>query len=1453
MSKSGRNLFLPLLLLPSLLLASDLLPVEVINRGNQPLFQQIASYTVFSALGHSPKVMEIKDGKMEEVATQYDKENGVLLFLLSGSTKPGETRQFQIDLGGKSQATSDLKLVETRETIRISNTYFQVEHPKKGAGGFPSSVVFNISGNRERFVFEDRLYEKDLGYFTLRGDNDSSARVISQGPLEIVVEANARYFSNHYAPGNARATYIYKYHAYSPYIEVSAKVEKDDDFLWSELHFLQISRKDNTFLFWAGGDPLQQGKFSDSRQGKTLEKWAIMFNYEDAIGLYTEGDISLFDGISEYYNYIQEAISSFGERARYLNAWLYLGPPPSDLARTFAEIKKEVKMEIHPLPLSSFHLPEHKIENGILQIGLASEEDGLGVVSILNKSTGEDLLQVPLGETPLIWRLILSRGGEDNLTIDNTIPSQRDIQAKRTKSGLEYQLNWHNIDIGEEKDILDVSVKIELPDGSSLSSWWISVDNRSKVYGLWEVHFPLLFPLGKAKEVDVAVPRSNWGYLYRQLGESISGYYPSCDWPMQFISLNKNDSGLYLACHDPDAWTKSFSYKPGSAFYFDVRVENMGIAGSDFHSFPFAIGVYEGNWLRACKIYREWALKNAPWTRKGPLTKRKDTPEIIKNLGLWIQGGGTREEVVPSMLKAQEFFQVPLGIHWYNWHQIGFDTEYPNYFPYKPGFPQGVKELTSRGIIAMPYINGRLWDSSLASFKNEAIVWCAKQLNGEPYIEVYNPQVKHAVMCPYSKFWQDKINEIVERLIKECGVNAIYIDQIGAAGSVLCFDKNHGHPLGGGGYWVSGYRELLRRVKEKASGKVAITTENNAEPYMDGVDAFLIWNPRHPDEIPMMTAVYSGYTIYFSSPTHGYSDTISFTMLEGRDFIWGCQLGWMGFELLSPEHKDKAEFLKTLAKYRVASLKYIVYGELLGEIAPLSSPSEVKGTWFQWNGGTFTVELPAVMGTYWRGSDNTIGAIIVNVSDKEELFSFPFPGELLPRGKNVLISDISPQGKQPLLHSGSTPLTLSLPPFSVRILEFQPVESKQSGKLPPAYEYAMANGLEWDLSTDKIEVTEGEKYAVLFRAKANKPLKLILDLEEESFPLNLDGKKTSQLVIPKFVPLSSDEQTICLKGTLHFGGYKTEVAVPIKVLPKFHISLSAGTLRAGEKSLLKVSLRNNSSRPRSARLFLRFPPQWEAEPADTLQVEVPPLEESNFLFQVYIPPQFSPGEVRIKAYIGEQSAILTGKVLPPSPLAECPYFKPQDATLLAMKEHNPLRIEENGVKIPDWRGEEDISGRVWVGWDEENFYLLAEVKDDYFHQPFSGKDIWQGDCIQLAFRPAEVANYSTYEGVYEFGVALATKGKEVYQWTPREGNLDSASCEITQEEGSLIYQLSLPWKTIGLDGPKVGRELGWAFTINENDGEGFRGWLEWAGGICGGKDASLFGKLLLKNGEENSV
>ena len=56
---------------------------------------------------------------------------------------------------------------------------------------------------------------------------------------------------------------------------------------------------------------------------------------------------------------------------------------------------------------------------------------------------------------------------------------------------------------------------------------------------------------------------------------------------------------------------------------------------------------------------------------------------------------------------------------------------------------------------------------------------------------------------------------------------------------------------------------------------------------------------------------------------------------------------------------------------------------------------------------------------------------------------------------------------------------------------------------------------------------------------------------------------------------------------------------------------------------------------------------------------------------------------------------------------------------------------------------------------------------------------------------------------------------------------------------------ALPWAALGPWRPAAGATVGWSFTVNDADGEGFRGWLEWTPGICGSKDAAAFGRLVL--------
>ena len=89
----------------------------------------------------------------------------------------------------------------------------------------------------------------------------------------------------------------------------------------------------------------------------------------------------------------------------------------------------------------------------------------------------------------------------------------------------------------------------------------------------------------------------------------------------------------------------------------------------------------------------------------------------------------------------------------------------------------------------MPYINGRLCDPKSKTWTQEGgDKAAARQENGKPYTEVYGSKVPLNVMCPATKQWQDKIAGIVDRLVNECGVDGVYIDQIGAAYAVRCFN-----------------------------------------------------------------------------------------------------------------------------------------------------------------------------------------------------------------------------------------------------------------------------------------------------------------------------------------------------------------------------------------------------------------------------------------------------------------------------------------------------------------------------------------------------------------------------------------------------------------------------------------------------------------------------------------
>ena len=697
------------------------------------------------------------------------------------------------------------------------------------------------------------------------------------------------------------------------------------------------------------------------------------------------------------------------------------------------------------------------LSNDIVRFEFAPEY--MGLIAMTDLATETNHIQ-PVDGKHTLWELTFCRG-IDIRTLSNTNLPCTSNKIEKLSDGLaRATFEWLNIDLEKEKSVVTVRVTVDLPQNLGIASWRIWVNNDSNIWGLYEVDFPKYSGYLKSGEYDVAIPTGNAGKLFKNCRERLSHKYPhGWSMPMQFLCATKGTNAVYVAAHDPRAWDKTFTLDPGKEFYVKTSVENMAVPGSDHKDpFPVMMGIYRGSWLEGCKIYRKFAI-TAPWTSEGKISQRKSMPQALKNVGLWMlvssyigPENGTLEEKNKPLIDAQKYFDVPTAAHWYNWHAIPFDTHYPHYFPTKPGVPDQARDLVSKGLVIMPYINGRIIDISNGDF-NDYFPYCAKDQMGKHYVEVYGNGVKQAPMCSFTEFWQDKVADIVNRLGAEVGVNAVYIDQIAAAGPVLCFDKSHGHPLGGGGWWVDGYRKMLKKVQKVAHSDgrdMVVTTECAAEPFMDGVDAFLTWIKPDDREIPMITAVYSGYSIYFSSPAWFEHGDRAWIMAQGRAFLWGIQNGWMGFELFNPEHAKKAAYLKKVGKYRIAGKKFLTFGELVDLVNPTSDIGTITEPWPDHGNNPRNATLPGIQGAVWKAEDGTLGIFLTNYLEKDNTIEFTIDparyGVAAPSAK-FAITQLAPEGLPAICVEGehsegtvTSPIirrTETLGPYQIRLLEIR--------------------------------------------------------------------------------------------------------------------------------------------------------------------------------------------------------------------------------------------------------------------------------------------------------------------------------------------------------------------------------------------------------------------------------
>ena len=562
-------------------------------------------------------------------------------------------------------------------------------------------------------------------------------------------------------------------------------------------------------------------------------------------------------------------------------------------------------------------------------------------------------------------------------------------------------LQWTNVSTVLGKS-LGVAVSVTLDGPLVLATPTITADGTVTLMS-WE----LLLSNVQLTNTSAVIRPGGSGKLDER-GLSVGGFsgsYPSCSASYQFVAayragLRAKAAGVYVAAHDSQADTKTLRFdRAGSLGTFSIEAPAPGATlplTTHKGRFAVVISVFRGDWFDAAQVYRSWVVgggvagKGAPWGR-APLRTRTDVPAWLKTTTTWVNShwqpldifnttGGDPYVAAANTVAAQKRFGLGKGglaLHWYEWDLLGyeagsnytkcdpkdphcgFDTHYPEYFPVRDGFAAGLAKMQDAGIHVAPYINGRIFDRGTESWtKDDAEVPATKHLKEEKLdiglddLELYTEQYgSHAIfspMCPATQYWQKKISDVAVHLVNDLDTDGVYLDQIGCAAPAQCYDARHGHAIGGGGHWVSGYRAMLTDIRTKATDKSKVyLTESNAEPYMDLLNVLLTLSSYSSSgftdkyrDCNIFNAVYGGYYVGMGMVYYVTDFAPNPNVFSGKvakQFLFGGQLGWFSLvgrdnqhpqvgllaPMMEPQHDPEIAYLRTLSDGRLLAIDYM--------------------------------------------------------------------------------------------------------------------------------------------------------------------------------------------------------------------------------------------------------------------------------------------------------------------------------------------------------------------------------------------------------------------------------------------------------------------------------------------------------------------------------------------------
>ncbi len=737
-------------------------------------------------------------------------------------------------------------------------------------------------------------------------------------------------------------------------------------------------------------------------------------------------------------------------------------------------------------------------------IVMAHAQDARDAVSLDNgkfrvafdRTTGELTEMVSSSENvSFLANAVPQSGSPWEITVmDSDRAIRIDIQSasRFTYQATESQLELKWSGFSRLPEGAEVTAYVGLLPDSAMSTWRIQIDG---IHGkrINKVTFPRVAGLADLGNEELVAPA--WmGALLPSPREVLSATtqkrftwaYPG-SMSMQFVALyNPNQMGLYFACDDTAAYNKEFAFWMDSLDQFTYGVDHFppfDDQQTEYHpDYTFLIGAFKGDWLTAAQQYKGWAIQQ-PWSRDSRLKNGK-VPAWVEDTGYWVWNRGRATNVLPPASALGSRLGLPVSVLWHWWHGGSYDDSFPEYFPPRDGDEQFLKELRNaqqQGVHALVYMNGLKWGPSTQSWKDEgAERYAAKDIHGNPLSHVYNIFTKKALtnMCEATDFWKRKYASLVDTAVNQYGIDGVYMDQ--ACLNRMCYDPSHGHPIGGGNYWVQHAAEKDRLIRTSFSpgGQQTLAGEGVGEnwlPYLDVFLALQVSQERYAgihgwQAIPLFQAVYHEYGITFGNysslmkppydelwprefaPADAETplDTAfntQFLMEQARSFAWGMQPMIANYQpLLDTVRKAEIDYVIRLGQVRQAGLEYFVHGEFLRppaigipeETIPISKLSIYAG--HNEKVTRFEKSYPMVYTSAWKSVAGSVAIALASIAE-----------DPLPMDFTVNTADYDLQGVGEIYMQDDTgrkklgdyddavsEISLTLPPKGVCFIEFVP-------------------------------------------------------------------------------------------------------------------------------------------------------------------------------------------------------------------------------------------------------------------------------------------------------------------------------------------------------------------------------------------------------------------------------